>query len=89
MHPLSISALVTKTLSGEDIDRHVRVRHADNNFNSWHATDEEEDAQHPAWQNIGEDSLLLASPLVYGFSLTDKLWCKLIAYFYPYHLFTP
>ena len=71
--------IVTKTLSGEDVDRHVRVRHADNNFNSSHATDGEDDVQHPAWQNISDEDLLLASPLVYGFSLADKLWCKSLA----------
>ena len=25
---------------------------------------------------ITEDELLLASPVVYGFSLSDKIWCK-------------
>ncbi|KLO17805.1 P-loop containing nucleoside triphosphate hydrolase protein [Schizopora paradoxa] len=70
--------IVTKTLSGEDVDRHIRVRHADNNFNSSHATDAEDDVQHPAWQNISDEDQLLASPLVYGFSLADKLWLELM-----------
>jgi len=69
--------IVTKTLTGEDVDRHLRVRHADNNFNASHATDQEDDPVHPAWQNIIESDLLLASPLVYGFSLADKLWLEL------------
>ena len=30
---------------------------------------------------LGDDDLLLASPIVYGFSLSDKIWCGYPSFF--------
>lgn len=54
---------VTKTLSGQDIDRHA-LRDgaiAEESLESRELTEEE---------------LTLTSPIVYGFSLSDKYWCE-------------
>ncbi|KAI0634500.1 P-loop containing nucleoside triphosphate hydrolase protein [Trametes polyzona] len=57
---------VTKTLSGQDIDRHAR-RAATN------AAIPDADAR-----ELTDEELLLTPPIVYGFSFTDKQWLEFI-----------
>ena len=52
---------MTKTLTGEDIDNYQHI------FES--SADSE-----GGTNQLSEDELLLTSPIVYGFSLADKLW---------------
>jgi len=56
--------VVTKTLAGEHIDRHARRLGL------------VVDGQVPADNNreLTDAELMLASPVVYGFSLSDKQW---------------
>ena len=55
---------VTKDLSGQDIDRHARrAQVAASDKDTRELTDEE---------------LLLTSPIVYGFSFSDKQFCEYI-----------
>lgn len=51
--------IVVRTLSGDDVDRHMRMA--------------DKGSSDPAPQLTDAD-LMLTSPIVYGFSLADKLW---------------
>jgi len=48
-----------------------------------------ESATRPAVSELTEEELLIASPIVYGFSLADKLWCKCgsCSFYFPFYLF--
>ena len=52
---------VTKTLSGQDIDRHAQRANASA-------------AANVETRELTEEELLLTSPIVYGFSFADKQW---------------
>ena len=56
---------VTKTLSRQDIDRHAKRAGA---------TDTS--AADPDARPLTDEELLLTSPIVYGFSFTDKEFCE-------------
>lgn len=67
--------VVNKTLSGDDIDKHQCV------FDKPVVRDEEGDVPVASrsesavlTDQLAEDDLALTSPIVYGFSLADKLW---------------
>lgn len=62
--------VVSKALTGEDIDKHPRK------FGASHTAVDNAD-KHPDIE-LSEQELQLASPVVYGFSLTEKLWCMSI-----------
>ena len=70
---------VTKTLAGDNVDPNVQSQHEDNNFNATAAITEDVDPENPVWKDMKNEDLLIASPLVYGFSLADKLWSKLVS----------
>ena len=52
---------VGKNLAGQDIDRHAARARGVSGADARELTD---------------DELLLTSPIVYGFSFSDKQWCK-------------
>lgn len=63
--------LVLKTLSGVDIDRHVlRVTGG---------VPQQEEPVKP--EDLTDDELMLTTPIVYGFSLADKLWVEFVVDF--------
>ncbi|KAI0356819.1 P-loop containing nucleoside triphosphate hydrolase protein [Trametes cingulata] len=57
---------VSKTLSGQDIDRHARRAAAGS------ATAD------PDARDLTDEELILTSPIVYGFSFSDKQWLEFI-----------
>lgn len=60
--------IVSKALTGEDIDKHPRKFGASQaNTQKIDKTPEPE---------LSNQELMLASPVVYGFSLTEKQWCE-------------
>lgn len=64
---------MNKTLRGEYLDPYTQSSAAP--LEELEASgDGNESAVVPNWESLTEEQLLLASPLVYGFSLTDKLW---------------
>ena len=68
--------MVNKTLLGEEVDRHIRPRYG--SAVTIKKGSEVHENEVP-WKRFSDENLLLTSPLVYGFSLSDKLWRK-----YPY-----
>ena len=71
---------VTKNLAGQDIDRHAQRANATIVVD---ATPNRE---------LTDEELLLTSPIVYGFSFSDKHWCELSSswtYFRAWHLRPP
>ncbi|PCH36944.1 nucleoside triphosphate hydrolase protein [Wolfiporia cocos MD-104 SS10] len=57
---------VSKTLSGEHIDRHaMRSQRSDDSQNTPDKI-----------RNLSDEELLLTTPIVYGFSLSDKQWLE-------------
>lgn len=71
---------MTKTLAGEVIDLHALTKHNKNKDlnNVSTAITDDFDPENPPWKDLKDEDLLLASPLVYGFSLTDKLWSEIL-----------
>jgi len=63
-------------LTGENVDVNIQTQHEDNNFNPVGAITDDVDPENPPWKDLKDEDLLLASPLVYGFSLADKLWME-------------
>ncbi|KAI0075769.1 P-loop containing nucleoside triphosphate hydrolase protein [Panus rudis PR-1116 ss-1] len=63
--------LVTKTLSGDEIDRHVLRLN----------TGTTQQAEIVEAKDLADEHLLLTTPIVYGFSLSDKLWVEFTADF--------
>lgn len=59
--------IVTKTLKGVEIDRH-HLRLTAGTAKQEQCVDAKE---------LTDDILMLTTPIVYGFSLADKTWCKL------------
>ena len=59
--------IVIKALTGEDIDKHPRK------LNALHGKPAEVDECEAL--ELSDDELMLASPIVYGFSLSNKSWC--------------
>ena len=55
---------VVKTLSGQEIDRHALRANAAAADSSWEVRD------------LTDEELILTSPIVYGFSFSDKQWCE-------------
>lgn len=64
---------------GENVDPNVQNQHEDNNFNAAAAITDDVDPENPPWKDMRDEDLILASPLVYGFSLADKLWSKIVS----------
>ena len=59
--------VVTKALTGEDIDKHPRKLSA--------LREKVTEAADSMILDLSDEELTLASPIVYGFSLTSKHWC--------------
>lgn len=64
---------VTKNLAGQDIDRHAQ------RANATVVVDATSDRE------LTGEELLLTSPIVYGFSFSDKQWCE--SWFFPRDIF--
>lgn len=60
--------IVSKALTGEDIDKHPRK------FGASHANAQKDDKTPEP--ELSYQELMLASPIIYGFSLTEKQWCE-------------
>lgn len=60
--------IVSKALTGEDIDKHPRK------FGASHSNAQKDDIAPES--ELSDQELMLASPITYGFSLADKQWCK-------------
>lgn len=60
--------IVSKALTGEDIDKHPRK------FGASQANAQKNDKTPEP--ELSNQELMLASPVVYGFSLTEKQWCE-------------
>ncbi|KLO07071.1 P-loop containing nucleoside triphosphate hydrolase protein [Schizopora paradoxa] len=54
----------------------LQLSQEDNHFNATPAITDDFDPENPPWKDLKDDDLLLASPLVYGFSLAEKLWLE-------------
>ena len=63
---------MSKTLSGDDIDKHQRVYGDSDKAGADANGDGRRDGL--SEDELSEDDLVLTSPIVYGFSLADKLW---------------
>lgn len=71
--------IVNKTLTGDDVDKHQYVFEGPEDAQESNGASEESNSPEPAKANrdvLSDDDLTLTSPIVYGFSLADKLWRK-------------
>ena len=67
---------MNKTLTGDDIDKHQRVYDESDDVRE---TLDSSGSENTERDELSGDNLALTSPIVYGFSLADKLWRKFIA----------
>jgi len=79
---------ISKTLSGAYLDPYTQASAAapQEIMEEGDITGKHDDT--PAWEGLTDEQLVLASPLVYGFSLADKLWCKILSLFASPHIVT-
>ncbi|KLO07072.1 P-loop containing nucleoside triphosphate hydrolase protein [Schizopora paradoxa] len=69
---------VAKTLKGKALEASVVAKQGNKLKPTPALTEEVVDPENPPWKDLRDEDLLIASPLVYGFSLSDKLWMEFL-----------